>query len=96
MSARSKAARLTAQPEKGGITVPRVPPHVVRQHGSAREWKALKRKQCRAAVDAVGDLRIGSAFFPRPTGQGYSNNIDQAQQALMTLTHLLSQEVWGR
>jgi hypothetical protein len=97
VSAKTRAARLRVTTASGDqIVVPRVPKHIVEKYGSGREWKATKRQQLAAASAAVGELRIGAAFFPRPDGKGYASELDAAEKALARLTTLLSVKVWGR
>lgn len=98
MSARSREARLRKAEAvtEDAIHIPTVPKHIVESYGSARAWKALKRAQLKAAIEAMGEVRIGSAFFPRPEQRRYDQTLDAIQAGLASLRVLLSEKVWGR
>lgn len=71
--------------------VPRVPDHIIAQYGTARKWKALKRRHLRAAYDALQKLRVGSAFFPCGSGP-----ISRATNELEIVYRAINAEAWGR
>jgi isoaspartyl peptidase/L-asparaginase-like protein (Ntn-hydrolase superfamily) len=68
-----------------------VPAHVVAIHGSARKFKATKRRQLRAAQKALDALRGGCAYFPCGSGP-----VDRAAGALAEIEQSISAEYWGR
>lgn len=68
-----------------------VPAHVVAIHGSARAFKALKRRQLREAQKVLDGLFTGCAFFPcgnRP--------LEQVRRALEEVEQSISAKNWGR
>lgn len=68
-----------------------VPAHVVAIHGSARAFKALKRKQLREAWRAVNKLHTGCAFFPCGNGP-----MQRIERALEEVEKAISEKAWGR
>lgn len=68
-----------------------VPAHVVAMHGSARAFKALKRRQLRQVQKALDALRTGCAFFPCGSGP-----IDEASKALTEIESAICEKSWGR
>ena len=87
---------LTVQRGGQSFHKPQVPAHIVARYGSARKWKAQKRAECRAALAAVRELRMGSAFFPRPVATQGDSLLDKIQAAVTELEWRLSRKVWGR
>ena len=72
-------------------TVKPLPKHVIKEYGSARKWKALKRYQIKAAYRALKELRHGSAFFPCGSGP-----VSRAMKELDAMYEVMRVEAWGR
>lgn len=68
-----------------------IPAFVVGVYGSARAFKALKRKQLRDAQKAIDTLGTGCAFFPCGNGP-----VVRADHALEEIEQAISAKAWGR
>ena len=69
----------------------KVPAHVVAIHGSARAFKALKRKQLTVARKALDDLRTGCAFFPCG-----NLPVERIERELDAIEAAICEKNWGR
>lgn len=69
----------------------KLPDHVIEQYGSARAFRTRKRKALRDLERALGELRLGSAYFPNGS-RGVSNIEYEAR----ILAQELSVKNWGR
>lgn len=56
-----------------------------------RKWKQLKRKQIDAAIEAINDLRAGSAYFPSG-----GDDVQLITDALYRIKADCSVRNWGR
>lgn len=70
----------------------RFPRSMCEKYGSHRNFKQLKRKQLRAVIKAMDDLRFGCAYLKRPA---YRTVIRLDHEA-NDLKQQLSVKVWGR
>ena len=68
----------------------RLPAYMVKKHGTTRAWKALKRRQLRAAIEAIDALFDGCAFTP------CRGEIESADISLSEALIAMSVEQWGR
>lgn len=68
-----------------------VPPHVAKQYGSARAFKAAKRSQLKRVLRELDDLRNGCAYFPCGSGP-----VDAAGKALHQIKDSICAKYWGR
>lgn len=68
-----------------------IPEHVIKQYGSARAFRARKRKALRELQRALNDLRLGCGYFPNG-----SRGVDNIDYEIQILTRELSVKNWGR
>lgn len=72
---------------------PDIPTWLLEEEGiTAREWKQRKRRELKAAIDAVDALRLGCAHTPCVDGV----YIGAIHQALQRLQAAWSKKEWGR
>jgi len=69
----------------------KVPQHIVQMHGTSRAWKRLKRKEVKAVLRAMEDLRLGSAYLPCGLKPVYA-----AIKALREIEQSVTEKSWGR
>ena len=71
----------------------KVPRHIAEQYdGGARGFRTAKRRQLRALVKALEELRLGCAYFPDNGIRAVEAIAKQAKD----LRRSLSIESWGR
>lgn len=68
------------------------PRGMCKKYGSHRNFKQLKRKQLRAVVKALDDLRFGCAYLERPAYRTVIRLDNEASD----LKEQLSVKTWGR
>ena len=70
-----------------------VPKYVADQYpGGRRGFKATKRRDLRAAIKALEELRLGCACFP----DGGSVHVEYAARALASIHKQINARRWGR
>lgn len=69
----------------------KVPKHLISIYGSARAFKALKRRQLTVARKALDELRTGCAFFPCGAEPAL-----RARRALEEIEQSINVKAWGR
>lgn len=79
-------------PTLDGATRKRIPSSVSNQYeGGARGFKAEKRRQLKAAFDALRNLRVGCAYFPCGV-----KAMDEVYDKLEIVAAAISEKNWGR
>ncbi len=68
-----------------------IPEHIQERFGGSRQFKAIKRRQCRATLKALDQLRFGCAFIPDG-----ATLVTAAREALTRLQNGMKVSNWGR
>lgn len=69
-----------------------IPEHVVQRYGSARAFRAHKRKLARQMLRLLDDLRLGCAYMP----DGSMRHIEAIDYELQMIAGAVSVKSWGR
>lgn len=69
----------------------KLPEHVIKKYGSAHAFRARKRELVKEMRQLLGELVLGSAYFPNG-----SRRVDNVRYELEILARELSVKSWGK